>query len=322
MPPNDADDNVDTKARATAAAVPVTGGHAAAFDFVALMMGVVFALIWSSAFTSAKIALQDSPPLLLLTVRFALSGLIAIIIAKGLGQRWPTRPAQWGLLAVLGICQNSLYLGLFFIAMTSVPAGLASIIASTMPLLVAAAGSLIWRENLGWKGVLGLLLGFGGAVYIMQSRMGGDLDALGLTLCLIGVSALSIATLIVRHAELGCGLMMAVGLQMLVGSLTLAPFAFGFESFGQVTPTLPLLVSFLYLTLVPGVLATLLWFMLIRRIGAPRASAYHFLNPAFGVAIAWLVLAEPFGLADLVGVMVVAVGILIVQLSAMGAQRR
>ena len=205
MPPNDAHDNSGAKARATAAALPVTGRRAAGFDFIALMMGVVFALIWSSAFTSAKIALQDSPPLLLLTVRFALSGLIAIAIARALGQRWPTRLAQWGLLAVLGICQNSLYLGLFFIAMTKVPAGLASIIASTMPLLVAAAGSLIWREHLGWKGRFGLLLGFGGAVFIMQSRMGGDLDALGLALCLTGVSALSIATLIVGHAELGCG---------------------------------------------------------------------------------------------------------------------
>ncbi len=317
MPADAVHDTADPEPVATVAA----GARSSSFDLVAVAMGVVFALIWSSAFTSAKIALLDAPPLLLLTVRFALSGLIGVMIARALGQRWPARLGQWGLLAVLGICQNSLYLGLFFIAMTSVPAGLASIIASTMPLLVAAAGALIWRERLGWIGTIGLLLGFGGAVFIMQSRMGGDLDGIGLALCLIGVSALSIATLIVRHAELGCGLMMAVGLQMLVGSLTLAPFAFAFESFGQVTPTLPLLLSFLYLTLVPGVLATLLWFMLIRRIGAPRASAYHFLNPAFGVAIAWLILAEPFGFADMIGVLVVAVGILIVQLSAASAGR-
>ncbi|TVQ35706.1 MAG: DMT family transporter [Geminicoccaceae bacterium] len=276
-------------------------------------MGVGFAFMWSSAFTSAKIALLYAPPLSLLTVRFLLSGVIALVVARFLAQPWPRQLVHWRRIVILGVCQNSLYLGLFFVAMTTVPAGLAAIIASAMPLLVAAAGALFLQQRLASVALVGLVLGFGGVVLIVQDRLGGDLDGLGLALCLVGVSALATATLIVRHAELGSGLWMVVGLQMLSGSLTLLPFALWLEWGAPVTLTTPLVLAFLYTTFVPGLAATLVWFALIRRIGAAEASAYHFLNPAFGVAVAWLLLHEPLGPFDMAGVAVVAVGILLVQ---------
>lgn len=286
-----------------------------AIDITAIAMGVGFAFMWSSAFTSAKVALADAPPLLLLTVRFVISGAIAMGIGAALGQKPPRQLGQWGMLALLGICQNSLYLGLFFVAMTTVPAGLASIIASALPLMVAAASALFASEKLGRMAMLGLALGFGGVIVIMANRLAGDLDPLGLGLCLIGVTALSIATLVVRHANMGGGLMMIVGIQMMMGAVTLAPFGLALESFSTVTITTSLILAFAYTTLVPGVIATWLWFVLIRRIGAPRASAYHFLNPGFGVAVAWVVLNEPIGWFEIAGVTVVAVGILLVQRS-------
>lgn len=289
-----------------------------AIDITAIAMGIGFAFMWSSAFTSAKVALADAPPLLLLTVRFVISGLIAMGIGAALGQKPPRQLAQWGMLALLGICQNSLYLGLFFVAMTTVPAGLASIIASALPLMVAAASALFASERLGRAAMLGLALGFGGVIVIMANRPAGDLDPLGLGLCLIGVTALSIATLVVRHANMGGGLMMIVGIQMMMGAITLAPFGLALESFTTVTITTSLILAFTYTTLVPGVIATWLWFVLIRRIGAPRASAYHFLNPGFGVAVAWIVLGEPIGPVEIAGVAVVAIGILLVQRSRAG----
>ena len=137
----------------------------------------------------------------------------------------------------------------------------------------------------------------------------------GLVICLIGVCALAGATLLVRHGDLGTGLMMAVGLQMLVGSLALMPIGLAFESFADVRPSWPLLWAFLYTVFVPGLIATWVWFALIKRIGPSRASAFHFLNPGFGIAVAWLVLGEQIGPVVLAGVAVVTVGILLVQLS-------
>ena len=50
-------------------------------DLRAIGMGLAFVLMWSSAFTSARIAVAYASPLLLLSVRFLISGLLAMAIA-------------------------------------------------------------------------------------------------------------------------------------------------------------------------------------------------------------------------------------------------
>ncbi|MGI9510504.1 MAG: EamA family transporter, partial [Geminicoccaceae bacterium] len=79
--------------------------------------------------------------------------------------------------------------------------------------------------------------------------------------------------------------------------------------------TTSLITAFIYITIVPGVIATLVWFHLVRRVGAIQAAAYHFLNPAFGVIIASLLLAETISLLDGFGVAIIMASILMVQLS-------
>jgi hypothetical protein len=106
-------------------------------DFRAIAMGLAFSAMWSSAFTSARMIVMDAPPLTALTIRFLISGLIGIGIALLLGQNARLSRAQWRSVLIFGICQNALYLGFNFVAMTRVEAGLASIIASMMPLMVA-----------------------------------------------------------------------------------------------------------------------------------------------------------------------------------------
>ena len=85
-------------------------------DFRALFMGLAFALIWSSAFTSARIIVVDAPPLASLALRFLISGIIGVCIAIMMGQTWGLTRNQWRATFVFGVCQNALYLGLNFVA--------------------------------------------------------------------------------------------------------------------------------------------------------------------------------------------------------------
>lgn len=283
-------------------------------DIRAILMGLAFALMWSSAFTSARIIVADAPPVTALAIRFLISGLIGVGIARALGQTWRLTPAQWRATIVFGICQNALYLGLNFVAMQTIEASLAAIIASTLPLLVALASWLIFRETLRPLGVAGLVAGFAGVALIMGSRLSGGVDLFGVVLCVLGVLALTLATLSVRGASSGGNVLMIVGLQMLVGCAVLSSVAAATEEWA-VTWTWQLVAAFAYTTLVPGLAATVVWFMLVNRIGATRAATFHFLNPFFGVAIAALLLGERLGPLDLIGVGIVMLGILAVQLS-------
>ena len=283
-------------------------------DVRAIFLGLAFALMWSSAFTSARIIVSYAPPLYSLSARFLISGLIGVIIALMLGQSWKLSNKQWISVAVFGVCQNALYLGLNFVAMQTVEASLAAIIASTMPLIVACAGWIIFKERLSVLGIGGLIAGLFGVALIMGSRIQADVDLFGIALCVIGAVSLAAATLSMRGVSSSGNYLMIVGLQMLVGSLTLWIPAIIFE-----TPTMiwtnAFVYAFIYTTLVPGLLATLVWFILVDRIGAVRASTYHFLNPFFGVAIAAAILREGLSILDILGVAIVAGGILAVQLA-------
>jgi len=283
-------------------------------DIRAIAMGLVFALMWSSAFTSARIIVADASPLYALALRFLISGLLGVGIAAALGQSWRLTRDQWYATILFGICQNALYLGLNFVAMQTVEAGLASIIASTMPLLVALATWLIFKERLGWLGIAGLGAGLVGVALIMGARITAGVDLFGVMLCGMGVLALTFATLALRGATSGGNFLMVVGLQMLVGSVALGVVAVLFET-PHVNPTWPLFWAFAYTTLVPGLAATLVWFLLVNRIGAIRAATFHFLNPFFGVAIAALLLGEALGPRDILGVAIITAGILAVQLA-------
>ena len=278
----------------------------------ALLLGLVFVIIWSSAFTSARIIVLYSSPLAALSIRFFISGLIGVFIALALGQSFKLTKSQWRATFVFGLCQNALYLGLNFVAMQSIEASLASIIASTMPLMVAFAGWVFVSERLSRSGIIGLVLGFVGVMIIMWARLNQGVDIFGLVLCILGALALTVATLTLKDASSGGNIMMIVGLQMLVGSAVLALFCLLFENIYFSLNT-SFVLAFAYTTIFPGLVATVVWFKLVNHIGAVKAATYHFLNPFFGVLIAWLFLNESISYMDGLGVVVITVGIYLVQ---------
>lgn len=289
-------------------------------DIRAIAMGLAFAVMWSSAFTSARIIVADAAPLHALALRFLISGLIGVGIAWAMGQSWRLTRAQWRATILFGICQNALYLGLNFVAMQTVQASLAAIIASTMPLLVALASWLLLGERLRPLGIVGLFAGLGGVALIMGARLTAGVDPYGVALCGMGVLALTFATLALRSATSGGNFLMVVGLQMLIGSVALGVAAVALEE-PFLRPSWPVAIAFIYTTLVPGLAATWVWFLLVDRIGATRAATFHFLNPFFGVAIAALFLGEALGPRDVLGVLIIMAGILAVQIARQSGRR-
>ncbi len=111
---------------------------------------------------------------------------------------------------------------------------LAAIIASTMPLLVALGGLAGVRR----KGAAAGRCRPGhracsASALIMGSRITGGVDSFGLTLCVVGVVSLTVATMAVRGASSGGNLLMIVGLQMLIGSASLGVVALGDRKLGR-----------------------------------------------------------------------------------------
>lgn len=289
-------------------------GKDVSLDLRTNLLGLSFALIWSSAFTSARIIVKYAPPLTALCLRFLISGLIGVAIARVLGQSWRLTKDQWRVVIFFGICQNSIYLGLNFVALQQIEASLAAIIASSMPLLVALASRVLFKERLAPLGTIGLIAGVVGVAIIMGSRLTSGAPFQAVAVCAMAVLSLTAATMMVRGIRFQGNALMIVGLQMLAGSAALAVPAFALESW-DVTWSGRFLLAFSYTLIFPGLVATLTWFALINRVGPVRASVFHFLTPFLGISIAAILLREPLRLVDLVGVGIVTLGILAVQIS-------
>ena len=253
-------------------------------DLKSALMGISFAAIWAAAFTATRIVVVAMPPLLALILRFGISAAIAMGLAAALGQTLRLTRAEWRTVIVFGLCQNALYLGLNWTAMQRVEASAAAIIASMMPLMVAFFGWVSGRERLRPRAVAGLVLGVVGVTLIMSVRLRHGLDPIGTLMCVAAVVALVIPSALLEWGR------------PVHWSPRLA-WALGFS------------------ILLAGILATFIWFRLVTRIGAVKAAAFHFLSPPFGVAIAALALGERFGWTDVVGSLIVAAGILLVQLA-------
>jgi drug/metabolite transporter (DMT)-like permease len=272
----------------------------------------LFCTLWSSAFSAAKIALLDCPPLLFLMARLLLAGTVMLLAAAAYGQKVPARRDLMAL-AVLGTVNNAIYLSFSVIGMGSVSAGLAALIISANPILTALAASVVLRERLSLRKVCGLVLGFCGVAFIVKARISGGMDSgQGVLLILAALATLVTGTILFKLLAPRGGLWIGSGIQNFAGGLAVAPFALAFESTGSVTPSWSLLIVLIYVALAVSMIGLLVWFYLLTVAGATAASSYHFLTPPLGMLFGWLLLGEHIAPSDMLGIVPVAYGIYLV----------
>ncbi len=277
-----------------------------------ILLGVGFALIWASAFPTAKVAVQFCPPLFFLFLRFSLSGLFCIILGVCIGQSFKFDLKTAVGITAFGLIQNGLYLGLIFLALTKIDANLSVIILSIFPLTVAFFSWLFFKTKMSVLGLSGLVIGLVGVLLIMLQRVEKESEILGFTLCLLGLLATTFSTLIITKIEIHkSNIIFVVGLQMLAGSLFLIPVSYFFEVW-SISFNTKFLFTFLYIAAFPGIIGPVIWFYLQKEIGAVKYSSFHFLVPFFGVGISYFLLGETLTFNDMVGVLIIILGLYLV----------
>jgi drug/metabolite transporter (DMT)-like permease len=276
-------------------------------------LAIAFCLLWISAFIAGKFGLRSAPPLLFLSVRFALAASVTLIIASVLRHRFPRTGREWFVIAVLGLLNNTLYLGLSFFGLKSVSAGLVTIIASTNPLLTAVLAYWVLDEGLGLRKLVGLGLGVAGVTLIMRHRIAAGMDdGMGVMLVVLGTAAMAAATVLFKKERSQVSLLVVNALQLLFGSLGLLPVALCLEDPGAIHVDMRFILAQAHLVLAVSLLAMIIWFRLLEKTTASNASALHFINPAIGMFLGWLLLGEHISPSDFVGIIPVAFGIALV----------
>src|SRR5690242_18585763 len=240
---------------APAAAVPRP-----TFNWMPLAIAL-FCALWSFAFVAGKIGVTYCPPLILLTGRFLLAGVLILAISAFRRDAGSLSRRDVVVFAILGIANNALYLGLGYTGLQTVSAGLGGLIVSANPVFTAVFAALLLGEPLTLRKVAGLALGTIGVAMIVWHRMSVGTDQLeGILYTLAALASIVAGTILFKQLAPKGSLWVGNGIQNLSAGLVLWPFALGFSNMDAIVPNAQLIGAFAFLVLGGSILAYVLWF--------------------------------------------------------------
>ena len=277
---------------------------------LSLGAGLLFSILWASASTATKIGLQVLQPFTICVVRFFLAGVVMIIISHlVLRQRLP-KGKEWRQIAIYGLLANTIYLGLYVIAMRQVSAGLGTLAVATNPVFINLISAVFLRERLRPKTLFSLLLCMTGVVLAAWPLLrNSSATPAGLLLLLVSMVAYSLSVLYFsRTSWNGLSRLTINGWQVLLGGVFLLPVMAWFY-----VPTLNTWNSkgfgaIVWLALPVSIAAVQLWLYLLHE-DAQRSSFWLFLCPVFGFILSNIFTHEPLTLFTLAGMLLVIGGI-------------
>ncbi len=285
-------------------------------NFKWLAAGFLFAALWASAATATKVGLTAAQPLVIAVVRFGLAAIILLFITHGLlRQRLPTGN-EWKQVAVYGLLNISIYLGIYVVAMQSVSAGIGSLTIASNPVYISFMSVFFLKKKLTLPIFLSLITCTGGIVVAaLPLFKDATVTTGGLILLLFSMFSYSVAAIYFSARNWnGLSLLTINGWQTFFGGLFLLPFTFIFYKAGKNHFNTTYWGSVLWLAIPVSIAAVQLWLWLLQT-NAVRAGLWLFLCPLFGFIFAAWWMREPISLFTVVGVVLVIAGLLLSKLN-------
>jgi drug/metabolite transporter (DMT)-like permease len=286
---------------------------------------LLMAFIWGSNYSIVKSALVDVPAHAFNAARLAIASvifLVMIVAARRIDvpsvfytPAAITR-ADWRQLVGLGFVGHFLYQILFIGGLARTSVANSSLMLATTPVVIAIASAALGRERIGrwhWIGgaisLTGIYLVVGSGAGLSSDTLTGDLMVAGAVGCWT-VYTLGAGRLMVRHSPLG-----VTGLSMIIGSAFYLPVMAGpiaavdWLSLGAVT-----WIKIVYSSVAALVVAYMIWYAAVQRIGSARTSVYSNTIPIFALAVAAIWLGEPLGARKLIGAALVLAGVALMRI--------
>ena len=269
-------------------------------------LALIVAVCWAVNFVVIDIGLESFPPLLFAALRFGLTAFPAILLVPRPDVRWPAVVAV-GLFICVG------QFGLLFVAMnTGLPAGLASVIAPLQPVFTIPLAAVALGERPSLRQVAGVSLAVAGIGVIAAGRARG-------------VPLQAVALGIASAASWGCGNVVtrAAGTKrpfsLLVWSSVVAPvpllgLSLLFEGSARWQSAAASIdasgvAALGYVVIVSTFFGYGVWYRLMSRHPASTVAPFTLLVPVVGIFTAWLVRGEDPTWGEVLGSLVVLVGL-------------
>lgn len=278
------------------------------------------ALLWGGTFIAGRLLAESLAPSVAATGRFAVAVLLLLALTWRVEGRMPRLTLGQTLTTfALGATGVFLYNISFFAALSQMPAGRTALFVALNPIVTALLLAALFREPLGLRKWVGILVAFCGAAIVISrgdllgaARDIGSAVGKGELFMLCAVTSWAAYTLIGRHALRGMSPLVTTTYAALWGLLLLgigavfdpAPLQLGSLGWQQ-------LAAIFYLGAGGTVIGFVWYYQGVQTIGPARTAVFNNLVPVFGVLLATLLLDEPLTLAMLVGGVLTICGVML-----------
>ena len=288
---------------------------------------VLTTLFWAGNFNVGRAISEDVPPLGLSFWRWTVAFAILLPFAYGpMKQQWPALKQHFKIVFVLSVFGIAAFNSLVFLALQTTTAINVAMIQSTCPILIIILSTVFWDAKASaqqWVGVLVSLVGAG--IILIRGDLGvltrldfkaGDLWMLAAAICW------AIYTALLRKLPAELKGLPFLGYSMLLGVIMILPFYIAETLSGSPMPISTTSFSGIaYVSVFGSLLAFLFWNNATGRIGANHTGQFLHLTPVFGITIATLVLDEKLENFHLIGILLVATGLLLANITAHSLQK-
>lgn len=295
------------------APAPTTGRPptAAPTWLIWVALGIVY-VIWGTTYLGIRITNETLPPLIAAGTRFVIAGgvLLAITIRRGDVEGDPVGRTQWWAALAVGALLIAGGNGSVVLAERTIPSGTVALIFALVPLWIALYDRFVGRRRLPVRVVIGLVLGFVGAVLLVGDASVGGLPLSGLLLAVAASVSWAAGSLAARNARLphrpfvgNAMVMMAGGAITLVWGVSRGELALvDPERFSSAS-----VLALLYLIVFGSWIAFTSYLWLLRNARTSLVATYAWVTPMLAVYLGYLIADEQIrGRSLLAGAVVLA----------------
>ncbi|MFK8023830.1 MAG: DMT family transporter [Ilumatobacter sp.] len=292
---------------------------------VTLALILLVALLIGGNFTALKFALDHTTPLLLAGLRTVVGGTFLLgFVTLVRGERIPTDRTMLAKIFVVSFAITTVSSGLLVFGVNRVPAGVASLLSSTMPLFTALLVLLLMGIRPTRLGALGLVVGFSGTAVLASPSLGGEATAIGVIALAFSALAWAFGTMFMQWRDFSAvSPVMIVAVQLPMSAAILIPIALIVEGTGETDWSLGLFVPLAYAAIPANAVTFALMATIVKRATATQAAATAYLIPISGVFFGWLIRDERLGTVEVIGGVLVVIGVyMLVNANARAKQAR
>jgi drug/metabolite transporter (DMT)-like permease len=280
---------------------------------------VAVSFFWGTTYLGIRMSLESFPPLYLIAIRYSLSGGLLLIVAKLAGARLPAgrELAETSLYGIISIGMGN---GALSFAEEWIPSGLASLFICTSP---------FWMVGIDWAlpggrkprgGTLrGLLVGLAGVAFLVAPTAVAEglhgRTLAGFLLLQLGTAWWLTGALLQRRQRSNVHPIVSGAIQQAATGVFMFLPASLIERFPIHVALRPGL-AVIYLVLFGSVVGYSSFVYAMDKLPVAIVSIYTYVNPIVAVFLGWLFYREPFGVRELIAMVVIFAGIAIVKFSA------